>query len=112
MIDSYSFGRMKLAGKIYTKDLIIYPHCVFSPWWRQSGHNLCLKDIADVLSIEPQTLVIGTGAFGAMKVEDEVKETLTEKGINLVIDKTGKAVAKFNTLCQQENVVGAFHLSC
>lgn len=112
MIEKYSFGRMKVGGKTYTKDLIIYPDRIHYPWWRRSGHNLCLNDIAEVFSANPQTLVIGTGALGIMKIEEEVKKACIEKGINLVMDKTGNAVNKFNELCPKEKVIGAFHLTC
>lgn len=33
IVDDYSFGRIKVGGKEYTSDVIIYPDRVDSSWW-------------------------------------------------------------------------------
>jgi len=42
MIEHYSFGRIVIDGKEYTKDLIIYPDKIRANWWRKEGHKLRL----------------------------------------------------------------------
>ena len=39
-IDRYAFGNIVIDGKAYTKDVIIFPDRVYSPWWRKDGHFL------------------------------------------------------------------------
>jgi hypothetical protein len=112
MIDSYRFGRMVIDGKTYTKDLIIYPDIIKSPWWREAGHFLALNDIKDVLANNPETLIIGTGYWGLMKVEDEVKKQAKKKGIQLIIQNSKKAVQTFNNIHSQGRVFAAFHITC
>jgi hypothetical protein len=112
MIESYAFGRMDVDGRTYTSDLIIFPDRVNDSWWRKSGHNLCLEDIEDVLQEKPEVLVIGTGFYGIMGVEKEVKSHLQSKGIELITAKTEKAVQSFNGLASKKKTIGAFHLTC
>jgi hypothetical protein len=112
MIDSYKFGQMVIDGEKYTKDLIIYPDKVKSSWWRKTGHLLTLDDIKDVLTQNPDILIIGTGYMGLMKVDDEVKKYAKDKGIDLIIQKSRKAVQIFNQKQSEARVFGAFHLTC
>lgn len=112
MIESYSFGRMLVNNEIYTSDLIIFPDRILSSWWRKTGHSLCLEDVDEVFLEKPEAVVIGTGFSGLMKVEDEVKQRAHSKGIELIMDKTDKAVHRFNELYTRKKTVGAFHLTC
>jgi hypothetical protein len=112
MIESYAFGRMDVDGRTYTSDLIIFPDRVNDSWWRKYGHNLCLEDIEDVLKEKPEVLVIGTGFYGIMSVEKEVKSHLQSQGIELIIAKTEKAVQSFNESASKKKTAGAFHLTC
>ena len=112
MIESYSFGHMFIKGRIITSDLILYPHKINDSWWRISGHAVCLKDIEDIFRENPEVLIIGTGFYGLMEVEEEVKAYAQSQGIQLIIEKTEKAVQSYNTLALQKKTIGAFHLTC
>ncbi len=112
MIDSYSFGRMVVDNKAYTSDLIIFSDRIQSSWWRKTGHRLCLEDLDDVFLEELEVLVIGTGFSGLMKVEDDVKRKARTTGVELLIDKTEKAVQRFNEIYLSKQTIGAFHLTC
>jgi len=112
MIDSYKFGQMVIDGTKYSKDVIIFPDKIKSPWWRETGHSLKLNDIRDVLNQNPETLVVGTGYMGLMKVEDEVENYFREQGIQLIIQNSKKAVKTFNKKQSEGKVFGAFHLTC
>lgn len=112
MIDSYSFGRIEVDSQTYTSDLIIFSDRIESSWWRKTGHRLCLADLDKVFSEDLEVLVIGTGFNGLMTVEDEVKQRAQAEGIELVVDKTEKAVQRFNDLCTRKKTIGAFHLTC
>ena len=112
MIESYSFGRMVVEGKVFASDLIIFPEKIHESWWRESGHRLCLEDIEDVFKTQPEVLVVGTGFSGLMKVEEDVRQYAQAKGVHLIIEKTKKAVERFNKISSQKRTVGAFHLTC
>ncbi len=111
-IDSYRFGKIVINGTAYTKDVLILPDKVISPWWRVEGHNLTVEDLTDVINSSPEVLVIGTGAMGAMRVPEETLEHLRGKGIEVLIKRTGAAVSEFNGLSGKRKVAASFHLTC
>ena len=110
-IDSYRFGKIVINGTPYTKDVLILTDKVLSPWWRKEGHSLCLEDLTEVISAHPEVLVIGTGAMGVMQVPEETLRHLREKGVEVIIKRTGAAVDEFNRLSGKK-AIAAFHLTC
>ena len=112
LIDSYSFGKMVIDGKTYTSDVILYPDKVDDSWWRESGHLLQKEDLRDVIQYNPEILIVGTGAYGLMKILDETKQFLEVKGIELISEETKEACKIYNELKERKKVVAAFHLTC
>ena len=112
IIDSYQFGLIVVSGKRYTSDVIIFPDRVKDDWWRKIGHELCRDDIAEAITENPEVLIVGTGAFGLVKVLPEVKESVEAQGVKLVMETTDKACHTYNQLCHSQKVVAALHLTC
>ena len=112
IIDSFQFGRIVVSGKEYTSDVIIFPDTVNSNWWRKTGHELCLEDIAEVIAENPEALIVGTGVSGLMKVLPEVQQTAQERYIKLIVDNTDEACNTYNQICHSQNVVAALHITC
>lgn len=110
-IDSYSFGRIVIDGKLYTQDVIVFSDRVFSPWWRKEGHYLHKKDLVEILEPKPAILIIGKGYSGVMKVPDNLIDELKDMEIKVIAEKTTEAVKRFNEL-KGEKVVAALHLTC
>jgi hypothetical protein len=69
-IDAYSFGVMKVAGREYKSDLIVFPEKVVSNWRRIEGHSLVIEDLDEVMEFKPDVLIVGTGAEGMMAVPE------------------------------------------
>lgn len=112
MIESYSFGKMKIDGKTYNSDLTVFPDRIDAAWWRKEGHNLHPEDLEAVLAEKPEILVIGTGFFGLMKIDEKTKILLKEQNIQYEADKTGRAVEFFNKISASKKTIGVFHLTC
>lgn len=112
LIDSYDFGNIKVDGQGYHSDIIIFPDHVKSDWWRKDGHLLQIEDLQDVLNEKPDTIIIGTGAYGVMKVPETVIKHLKDRNINIIIQKTCEAVKTYNNLESKEGIVVALHLTC
>jgi hypothetical protein len=112
MIESYSFGRIEVAGREYTHDIIIYPDHVDSGWWRKEGHSLQMEDLRDVVGFRPRLLIIGNGANGRMRVPVGTVEYLKSMGIEVLIKPTKEAAAAYNEVSDKENVVAALHITC
>ncbi|MCS7214915.1 MAG: Mth938-like domain-containing protein [Thermodesulfovibrio sp.] len=112
-ITHYSFGKMVVDGNEYTKDLIVFPDSVSPSWWRKEGHSLCMEDLEDVFKREINVLVVGTGAYGRMIVNEKLIQDLKNKGIETYVSETDKAVLLFNKFSEEgKKVAGAFHLTC
>jgi len=125
MIEEYQFGEIVINGKKYTRDVEVrakkkdssqkYEFEIFD-WWRKEGHIVDIEDIKQCLEINPQIIVIGTGAYGVAKITKELREFLAEKEIKLISDRTEEAVKTFNILLERQEeidaIVGFFHLTC
>ncbi len=112
IIDSYQFGLIVVNGKKYTSDVIIFPQSIKGSWWRRSGHELCREDIAEVMTENPEVLVVGTGASGLMKVLPEVQQVVEDQGIKLIVEVTDKACHTYNQFCCSRRAVAALHITC
>jgi len=112
IIDSYQFGQIVINSKKYISDVILLPDRVRSDWWRKSGHQLSLEDIAEIISEKPEVLIVGTGASGMMEVLPEVKQALEIQGIKLIMETTDNACHTYNELCRSQKVTATFHLTC
>jgi hypothetical protein len=112
-IEEYSFGRMKVNGKTYTDDVIVFPDRISAGWWRKEGHSLVPEDLEEVIAYHPDTLIIGTGHSGVMEVPESTVEKLKEEDIEVIFKPTREAVELFNRLSGPgKRVVGGFHLTC
>ncbi|MFC1941239.1 Mth938-like domain-containing protein [Chloroflexota bacterium] len=111
-IDSYHFGEIVIDGEKYSSDIVIFSDRVRDNWWRKTGHELCLEDIAEVIADNPDVLLVGTGASGLMKVLPEVKQEAKARHIQFIVEPTSEACNTYNQLCQSQRVVAAFHLTC
>ena len=113
MIESYKFGRIVIDGKSYSSDVIIIGDKVRADWWRKEGHRLYIEDLKEIINEEIDVLVVGTGYFGLMKVSDEVKRFFAERGVEVIVQKTGEACRTFNKLIESgRKVAAALHLTC
>ena len=113
-IDSYSFGRIRVDGDDYSKDVILLRGEVRSPWWRAAGgHIYALTDLEEVMAAVPEIVVLGIGYFGRVKVLDETLTVFAEAGSEVVVERTGGAVETFNRLAAEgRDVAAALHLTC
>jgi len=110
-IDKYSFGRIRISGNNISHDLIITEKET-KEWWRQKGHHVSMVDIDFIKKSNPDLVIFGTGYYGMMRIDSEVKQYLKDHKIELVCNKTPTAVKKFNDLPGGTSVIAAFHLTC
>ncbi len=111
-VEYYNFGVIKLDGKEFRRDVIVYGKFV-KEWWRKEGHRVCLEDVEDLFRLKPEIVVIGTGYYGVVKVDREVIERLRKEGINVICEESRKAVETYNKLLKEgKKVALAIHLTC
>ncbi len=110
-IDSTSFGEVVVDGKTYYSDVTV--------WWdgkvefRNKLHVFSMKEFTKIMEKGPESIVLGTGQHGVVKVPDEVTEAAEEKKIDLFIDTSPKAVQIFNSFVTEgKRVVAVIHSTC
>lgn len=111
-IDTYSFGKIVINGKEYNSDVIIFADRVYSSWRRLKGHLLQLPDINKILKCNPNTIIIGTGANGLMKIHKSVTLELENRNIKLIEEKTKESIEIYNQISPDRNVIAGLHLTC
>lgn len=111
MIDSYKFGSITIDGKNYRHDVIVYKDKV-EEWWREFGHNVSEKDLEKI----PKGIdifVMGDGFSSRCAFPENTKKFLENKGIEVIVQKTGEAYKTYNKLVKEgKNVAAGFHLTC
>lgn len=110
MIEDYAFGKIKIEGKIYTNDLIIFPDKIIDNWWRKQGHLLQVEDLKDVFEYKPDLLIIGKGYNSQMKVNPDVQKKAKELDIGLKTLNSKEAAKFYNK--NKEKAILAIHLTC
>jgi hypothetical protein len=72
------------------------------------------EDLCDsIRAFLPETLVIGRGKFGRMRIDDGFYAEIQKMKITVHAMPTDKAVKVFNgLLLTGDKVMGAFHLTC
>ena len=119
MIEEYRFGSITIKGKTYDFDVEVLWTGEVLKWWRKESHLIDVGDVEKAVKLNPNTIVIGTGESGVAQTTEKAKKFISEKGIELVIDKTEEAVKTFNATLneseeegEQNKVIGLFHLTC
>ena len=114
MIDNYVTGRyIQINGIVFHNDVKIIAGRVKGDWWRKQGHRLDSADIEDILTAQPEVIVIGTGYAEQMKLPASTRAAISHHGIRIEAAETSQAVQTFNRLFNEgRKVAGAFHLTC
>lgn len=110
-IDFYDFGRIKIEGEVYERDVIIFPDRVVCLWTRKESHYF--DNVPDIVNqVEIETVIIGTGYDGVMRVAPNVEEFFKAKGIKVIVQKTIDAWKTYNELSKTKKIIALFHLTC
>jgi len=112
VIEKYQFGKIIINGSSYYSDVIVFPDFVQDNWWRGEGHFLKISDLESIIKYKPDVLIIGTGMYGLMNIENTLIQELNKYGIrNIIVEKTKEACEIYNNeSCSKK--VAALHLTC
>lgn len=112
MIGSYSFGKFVIDKKEYRSNVTLINDKAKEHRYLPN-HELKLDDFLPLINAKPSYIIIGTGAYGVVKVPDEITEYIEKQGIKLIIEKTGAACKTYNQLVKEGKKVAAFlHDTC
>lgn len=112
MIDRYEFGKFIVNKKEYKSNITITGEDA-REHRHLEDHKIRLDDFARLLAYNPNYIVIGTGAYGVVKVPKEIIEYIEKRNIKVIVEKTEEACKKYNELLLKGNkVAGFFHNTC
>lgn len=120
-----TFGEITVDNKKFYTDIIVFPNenIVERPKHLSStkkkiyGHTPLSKEeiewLKKQLSTKVDVIVVGTGQYGAMPVENEAKKLMEKIADEIIIDETPKAIKKYLELKEKgKSVLAIFHVTC
>jgi hypothetical protein len=115
LLDQFRFGAIRIDGVTLTSDVVIDRGEVrkrkkkaSKPFRDRFGHTPL--SVEENIPWKCRTLVVGTGAEGALPVMAEVRREAEHRGVELIVTPTPKAVALLNRPAKRVNAV--LHLTC
>ncbi|HDD72507.1 MAG TPA: hypothetical protein ENG00_00280, partial [Candidatus Aenigmarchaeota archaeon] len=80
---------------------------------REKSHTIGMSEFLNILTKNPEAVVIGTGIHGILKVTPEVSQAAEDKGIKIFADKSENAIDIFNGLVKDgKKAVAVIHTTC
>lgn len=115
-VKSIAFGKIKVNGKLYEKDIVLDGYDVRtrkkgpSKPFRADYNHTPLTHLEDI-PWDCKVLVIGIGMSKRLPVTEEFKAMAKEKGVELILKRTPEAVAYYNkNFSKDMNAI--FHITC
>lgn len=106
LIQLYGPGRIVINGRDFHDSLIVAPDKLIPEWRPRSVAELRSEDFSPALGLEPQILILGTGATQVFP-EAEVLAPAYRKGMGLEVMDTGAACRTYNILMSEGRRVAA-----
>ncbi|MBC7115165.1 MAG: hypothetical protein H5T47_06040, partial [Archaeoglobi archaeon] len=77
------------------------------------AHEIDREEILRILEEDPEAVIIGTGMMNRVKIKDNARELVRERGILLYVYNSREAVTKFNEMWKEGRRVAAIiHITC
>ncbi len=109
-IDSVKYGEVTVGGKTFYSDLVL--------WWDsaprplEKTHLLDLPLLKRILKPGTESLVVGVGMEGTVRLALGVRKALEKKKIRLFVDRTENAAEIYNAFAYQgKKAVAILHVT-
>ena len=116
-ITGVRFGTITVAGQPIRHDIVITHDGQIKKREkdlskRQYGtsHVLSLAEIRATLDDDADTLIVGTGMFGRVRLAPDAQAYVEQQGCSIELRSIRQAVRLWNT--SQGKVTGLFHITC
>lgn len=74
-------------------------------------HLLQIADLNNIIAEKPSVLIVGTGAYGTMKVPEKTMDYLRSEGVEANYPDTKEAFELHNSLFHERAAFAALHLT-
>ena len=118
-IDSTEFGSITINGTTYTHDILIQlsgevvkRKKKLSKKHYGTSHIISLEEAEHVFEKGCDTLVLGTGQYGNVKLSPEAAEFFEHHGCRVILKPTPEAIETYNKAIRKAKAIGLFHVTC
>lgn len=116
--DSSSFGEVVINGRSYG-DVLVVGNQVEERndprLERELGSDHLVGDweVKELLSNDPEVVIIGSGVSGVLRVQPQIREQFKKVKVELVVLTTPQAIEEYNSLVSMGKKVNALiHSTC
>ncbi|MEJ2061109.1 MAG: Mth938-like domain-containing protein [Gammaproteobacteria bacterium] len=106
VIHAYEAGFVNVNETLYRSSLIVSPNFIKPDWRPETFEELCAEDLAPVLELQPEILLIGTGGRHQFP-HPQILRDIYAAGIGVEIMETGAACRTYNILMAEGRRVAA-----
>jgi len=118
-IDSTEFGSITINGTTYTHDILIPLSGKVAKRKKKlskkhygTSHIISLEEAEFVFEKGCDTLVLGAGQYGNVKLSPEAAEFFERHGCRVILKPTPEAIETYNKTLGKVKVIGLFHVTC
>ena len=106
LVEAYEPGRIQIDGRLFTVGLILSPRQLVPEWGPARAEDLSLTHLEALLALEPQVILLGTGARQVFPSSALLAAVWT-RGIGIEVMDTGAACRTYNLLMSEGRAVVA-----
>ena len=106
VIRAYAPGRINVSETLLTKSFIVTRDQLIEDWAPQRFEDLTVESLKAALALEPEILIIGTGAQQHF-LPGEAMAALSRGGIRVEVMDTAAACRTYNVLLSEDRKVVA-----
>jgi hypothetical protein len=118
-IDSTEFGSITIDGTTYDHDVLIRlsgevakRKKKLSKKYYGTSHILSREEAEFVYEKGCDTLVLGSGQYGNVKLSPEAAEFFRHHDCKVVLRPTPEAIEAYNETRKKSGTIGLFHVTC
>jgi hypothetical protein len=118
-IDSTAFGSITIDGTTYEHDVLIplsgevvKRKKKLSKKYYGTSHIISLEEAEFVYEKGCDTLVLGAGQYGNVKLSPEAAAFFSQKGCRVILKPTPEAIETYNKTRKTARAIGLFHVTC
>lgn len=113
MFDSFSFGHIGWDGKDHPFDVVVDTRGqITERGSRDNNHLLEADELLHYLSPNTKKLIVGTGDSGVLKLAEDSKKLLDERGVQLIAVLSKEAIKLYNNEQDKEHTTALIHSTC
>jgi hypothetical protein len=114
-VKAASWGRLEVGDESY-KDAKLFPGGSREWDWNETGTRhepgVGPADVEELLANGAAVVIFGTGFYGRLRVREETREMLGERGVAVHVLQTEEAVGLYNELRDTEMAGALIHSTC